>query len=84
VRSSKVYDITKDRPESVSTGRTLEQIAADRDRVWNSNRGMAAELRAGSARAARAARTKASPSAPGRGPPRPCPAARSGGGGGGR
>ena len=64
VRSSKVYDITKDRPESVSTGRTLEQIAADRDRVWNSNRGMAAELRAGSARAARVARTKVSPPAP--------------------
>src|SRR5438132_322325 len=33
VRSSKVYDITKERPESVATGRTLEQIAADRDRV---------------------------------------------------
>ena len=47
VRSSKVYSITDDRPESVTTGRTLEQIAADRDRVWNSNRGMAAELRAG-------------------------------------
>src|SRR6187399_969787 len=58
VRSSKVYSITEDRPESVTTGRTLEQIAADRDRVWNSNRGMAAELRAGSARASRAARAE--------------------------
>jgi len=58
VRSSKVYSITEDRPESVTTGRTLEQIAADRDRVWNSNRGMAAELRAGSARASRVARAE--------------------------
>jgi bifunctional non-homologous end joining protein LigD len=46
VRSSKVYSVTEARPESVTTGRTLEQIAADRDRVWNSNRGMAAEARA--------------------------------------
>ncbi|HEU0094316.1 MAG TPA: DNA ligase D, partial [Vicinamibacteria bacterium] len=58
VRSSNVYSITEDRPESVTTGRTLEQIAADRDRVWNSNRGMAAEARARSPRAARVARTK--------------------------
>ncbi len=57
VRSSKVYSITEDRPESVASGRTLEQIAADRDRVWNSNRGMAAEARARSPRAARVART---------------------------
>jgi len=64
VRSSKVYSITEDRPESVTTGRTLEQIAADRDRVWNSNRGMAAELRAGSARASRAARAEKAKAAP--------------------
>ncbi|HEU0105048.1 MAG TPA: DNA ligase D [Vicinamibacteria bacterium] len=57
VRSSKVYSITEDRPQSVATGRTLEEIAADRDRVWNSNRGMAAEARARSPRAARVART---------------------------
>ena len=65
VRSSKVYSITEDRPESVTTGRTLEQIAADRDRVWNSNRGMAAELRAGSARASRAARAEKTKAPPG-------------------
>ena len=41
VRSSSVYDVTRERPESVTTGRTLEEIAADRDRVWNSNRGEA-------------------------------------------
>jgi bifunctional non-homologous end joining protein LigD len=69
VRSSKVYSITDDRPESVSTGRTLEQIAADRDRVWNSNRGLAAELRAGSARASRVARGKTGAAKPA--PPRP-------------
>ena len=70
VRSSKVYSITEDRPESVTTGRTLEQIAADRDRVWNSNRGMAAEARARSPRAARVARTrvKTTASAPARRP----------------
>jgi bifunctional non-homologous end joining protein LigD len=33
------YDITEARPESVTTGRTLEEIAADRDRVWDSGVG---------------------------------------------
>ncbi|HEY8148100.1 MAG TPA: DNA ligase D, partial [Vicinamibacteria bacterium] len=70
VRSSKVYSITEDRPQSVASGRTLEQIAADRDRVWNSNRGMAAEARTRSPRAARVARTgaKATATAPARRP----------------
>lgn len=31
-------DITEARPESVTTGRTLDEIAADRSRVWHSNR----------------------------------------------
>ena len=73
VRSSKVYSITEDRPESVTTGRTLEQIAADRDRVWNSNRGMAAEARARSPRAARVARADTKTKTPA--PPRARPAA---------
>lgn len=30
--------ITDERPESVTTGRTLDQIAAERDHVWHSNR----------------------------------------------
>ncbi|HVV16721.1 MAG TPA: DNA polymerase ligase N-terminal domain-containing protein [Polyangia bacterium] len=30
--------ITDQRPESVTTGRTLDQIAAERDHVWHSNR----------------------------------------------
>jgi bifunctional non-homologous end joining protein LigD len=33
------YDVTEARPESVTTGRTLEEIAADRDRVWDSGVG---------------------------------------------
>jgi bifunctional non-homologous end joining protein LigD len=73
VRSASVHDITRERPESVTTGRTLEQIAADRDRVWNSNRGEKGEVRAdagevrGSTRAARVARAK--PAAAPRRPP---------------
>ena len=35
VRPKGEYDVTRERPESVATGRTLEEIAADRDRVWN-------------------------------------------------
>lgn len=31
-------DITEDRPESVITGRTVEEVARDADRVWQSNR----------------------------------------------
>jgi bifunctional non-homologous end joining protein LigD len=30
--------IVDDRPESVISGRTVEEVAADRDRVWHSNR----------------------------------------------
>src|SRR5207245_9697372 len=80
VRSSKFDDITKERPESVATGRTLEQIAADRDRVWNSNREERGEVRGPAARAARVARTKtaaasrsraAAPAAPAAPPARP-------------
>ena len=37
-RPASEYDVTAERPESVSTGRTLEEIAAERDRVWHSNR----------------------------------------------
>ena len=61
VQSSSAYDVTQQRPESVSTGRTLEEIAADRDRVWNSNRdgsGPSGEVRGTARPAARAARVK--------------------------
>ncbi|MGH7553915.1 MAG: DNA polymerase ligase N-terminal domain-containing protein, partial [Longimicrobiales bacterium] len=37
-RASDEPDIVDERPESVVSGRTLEEIAADRDRVWHSNR----------------------------------------------
>jgi len=43
------YDITEARPESVATGRTLEQIAADRDRIWDSGVG---EVKVNKAKAA--------------------------------
>ncbi|HEY5950983.1 MAG TPA: non-homologous end-joining DNA ligase [Kofleriaceae bacterium] len=46
-------DIVASRPESVITGRTLEQIATDADRVWRSNR--AAEPTAMEKRASRIA-----------------------------
>src|SRR5262249_34328401 len=80
-------------PLSVTTGRTLERIAADRDRVWNSNRGERGEVlgepgetrgesgagRGRSTPAARVARTKAAePAAPGAGGAARPPAARRG------
>jgi bifunctional non-homologous end joining protein LigD len=37
-RYARVRSVTDERPESVATGRALEEIAADEDRVWNSNR----------------------------------------------
>jgi bifunctional non-homologous end joining protein LigD len=45
-------EITEARPESVTTGRTLDEIAADRSRVWHSNR---AQVDAGAVPGARAA-----------------------------
>src|SRR5688572_2741633 len=38
VRPASEWSVTEARPESVTTGRTLEQIAKERDRVWHSNR----------------------------------------------
>ena len=38
VRPSSEWSVTDARPESVTTGRTLEEIARDKDRVWHSNR----------------------------------------------
>jgi bifunctional non-homologous end joining protein LigD len=37
-KSAKRYDVTKKEPLSVLSGRDLEEIAADADRVWGSNR----------------------------------------------
>ena len=38
VRPSGEWSVVEERPESVTTGRTLEEIAHDKDRVWHSNR----------------------------------------------
>jgi bifunctional non-homologous end joining protein LigD len=38
VRPGAEYDVTEDRPESVASGRAMNEIARDRDRVWHSNR----------------------------------------------
>ena len=42
--------IAEDRPESVVSGRSLEQIAADADRVWHSNKSVAANIQGGAVR----------------------------------
>jgi bifunctional non-homologous end joining protein LigD len=54
------YEITEARPESVTTGRTLEQIAADRDRIWDSGVG---EVKVEKTTKKTAARTRPKPSA---------------------
>jgi bifunctional non-homologous end joining protein LigD len=54
-------DIVEKRPESVITGRTVEEIAANPDRVWQSNR--VAEPTVAEKRAARFAGTKAAKAA---------------------
>jgi bifunctional non-homologous end joining protein LigD len=46
--------IAEDRPESVVSGRSLEQIAVDADRVWHSNKSVAANLKGGAIRKPRA------------------------------
>lgn len=44
--------IAEDRPDSVVTGRSLEQIAAAADRVWHSNRSAAVNVKDGAIRKA--------------------------------
>jgi len=39
--------ITEDRPDSALSGRNMEEIAADHDRVWHSNRSVAANVKGG-------------------------------------
>ena len=53
---ARVVDI---RPDSVTTQRSLEQIAADPERVWHSNRTVAANIKKG---AVKKAKTKIDPS----------------------
>jgi bifunctional non-homologous end joining protein LigD len=42
--------IAEDRPESVVSGRSLEQIAVDADRIWHSNKSVAANVKGGAIR----------------------------------
>jgi bifunctional non-homologous end joining protein LigD len=42
--------IAEDHPDSVVTGRSLEQIAAQADRVWHSNQSVAANVKGGAIR----------------------------------
>jgi bifunctional non-homologous end joining protein LigD len=42
--------IVDEKPESVATGRTIEEIAADRDRVWQSNKSVATNVKSGAIR----------------------------------
>jgi bifunctional non-homologous end joining protein LigD len=42
--------LTEDRPDSVVTGRTIDEIAAQKDRVWNSNQSVAANVKGGAIR----------------------------------
>ena len=42
--------IAEDRPESVVSGRSLEQIAVAADRVWHSNKSVAANIKGGAIR----------------------------------
>ena len=39
--------ITEDRPDSALSGRSMEEIAADKDRVWHSNRSVKANVKGG-------------------------------------
>jgi bifunctional non-homologous end joining protein LigD len=66
-RPSAEYDVVKERPESVASGRSLEEIAEAKDRVWHSNRDSEpgeGEAAASTHRAARTARRPASKSGP--------------------
>ena len=71
-RPTKAGSVVEARPESVATGRTLEEIAAASDRVWHSNRfDGASEAPAGAAKtraaaAARATAGRSTPAAPAR------------------
>jgi bifunctional non-homologous end joining protein LigD len=64
-------DITEERPESVTTGRTLEEIAADRTRVWHSKpaRLAATEAIPGARAAALPAKVRPPQPAPRKAPP---------------
>ena len=49
-RTGPAARVVEDKPKSVATGRTIEQIAAERDREWHSNRSAADNVKRGTAR----------------------------------
>jgi bifunctional non-homologous end joining protein LigD len=49
-RPSSDASVVDDEPASVASGRTLEEIAADADRVWQSSKSVAANVKAGAIR----------------------------------
>lgn len=51
--------IVEDQPDSVATGRTLDEVAAEADRVWQPNRSVAANVKAGAIRERRSRRADA-------------------------
>jgi bifunctional non-homologous end joining protein LigD len=46
-RLGREAQITEDRPDSALSGRSMEEIAADKDRVWHSNRSVKANVEGG-------------------------------------
>src|SRR3954454_10390568 len=70
-------DILEEMPESAATGRTMDEIAADKKRVWHSNKSAKEQSKAAKAGPTKSASTKAAkPRA--RTPRRKAPAKRSG------
>ena len=53
------FNVTEALPDSVDSGRTIEEIAGDQDRVWHSNRGAADASAGASANAAATTRPRA-------------------------
>jgi bifunctional non-homologous end joining protein LigD len=53
-RASAKASIVDDEPASVASGRTIEEIAEDADRVWESGKSVAANVKAGAVRRRRA------------------------------
>ncbi|WP_433934590.1 non-homologous end-joining DNA ligase [Sorangium cellulosum] len=68
-RPAKDYSIVDARPESVATGRQLDEIAAAKDRVWQSNRTEKSAEKSAKKTAKEAAEKQASPGRRARGGP---------------
>jgi bifunctional non-homologous end joining protein LigD len=55
--------IVEDEPDSVLSGRSMEQVARDRDHVWHSDRSVVANVQGGALNRPKAGKAKAKPSA---------------------